>query len=88
MKGVADFFSAKSDYDTRLAIVRKYGCRHILISIDNSASQEIIESFMSLGSVMYEDMELVLLSFAPRHAGPDSSGIASFDCANSPSIKE
>lgn len=67
-KDVNDFFSPTSDYDTRLAIVRKYGCRHILVSKENEASREILRSFLPLGSVVYEDKRFVLLSLGPHRA--------------------
>jgi hypothetical protein len=77
-KDVKDFFSAKSDYNTRIAIIRKYGCRHILVSRKNPASQEIIRSFLPLGSVVYENKQFVLMTLSPRYARPDSPGNASF----------
>jgi hypothetical protein len=82
-KDVNVFFSSKSDYDTRLAIVRKYGCRHILVSKENGASGDIIRSFLPLGAVVYEDNRFVLLSLGPHHAHSDSPGIASFGNADS-----
>jgi len=87
-KDVKDFFSPTSDFNRRYAIVQKYGCRHIFVSKGNSASQEIIRSFVPLGSIAYEDGEFVLLSLAPHHTRPDSGGIVSIGCAGSPPIKE
>jgi hypothetical protein len=81
---VNDFFSSKSDNDARLAIARKYGCRHILLSKGNGNSPEIIRSFLPLGSVAYEDKEFLLLSLALDHIRPDSSGMASFDRVDAP----
>jgi len=46
-RDINDFFSTKSDHDERVSVVRKYGCRHILISKDNPASQEIVRSFFA-----------------------------------------
>lgn len=81
-KDVNAFFSTKSDYKERLAIVRRYDCRHILISKENPASQEIVRSFLPSASIEYEDNKYILLSLAPDHNRPDSSGIRSFDCAD------
>jgi hypothetical protein len=82
-KDVNDFFSPKSDYNTRLAILRKYGCRHILVSKENPASQEIIRSFLPMYSVAYEDNQFALLSLGPRHVRPGSPGITSFNHSDS-----
>jgi hypothetical protein len=61
-----DFFSPKSDCETRLAIVRKYRCRHILLSKEKRGSQEIIRSFLPLGFIAYEDKDFVLISLVPH----------------------
>ncbi len=84
IKDVNDFYSPTADYNTRLAIVRKYGCRHILVSRENQASREIIRSFLPLGSVVYEDNQFVLLSLGPHDTRSDSPVIAPFDRAGSP----
>ena len=60
-KDVNDFFSPTSDYNRRFAILQKYGCRHILISKENPASQEIVRSFLPNGSIAYEDNQFVLI---------------------------
>jgi hypothetical protein len=65
-KDVNEFFSPKATYDTRLAIVGKYRCRHILISKENPVSQEIIRSFLPIGSIVHEDNQHALLSLAPH----------------------
>jgi hypothetical protein len=80
-KDVNDFFSPTSDYNRRFAILQKYGCRHILISKENTASQEIVRSFLPNGSIAYEDNQFVLLSLALDATRSDSSGFASFDRA-------
>ena len=85
---VNDFFSPTSDYDRRFAILQKYGCRHILISKENTVSQEIVRSFLPKGSIVYEDNQFVLLSLALHATLPDSLEFASLDRADSSPIKE
>ena len=81
-------FPRQSDYDRRFAILQKYGCRHILISKENPASQEIVRSFLPNGSIVYEDNQFVLLSLASHAIRSDSPGFASFDRSDSSPIKE
>jgi hypothetical protein len=87
-KDVKDFFSTKSDHETRLAIVRKYGCRHIFVSKENSSFREILRTFLPLSSIAYEDKDFVLLSSATHFTRPDSSGNVTFDRTGSSTFKE
>ena len=75
---VHDFFYPKSDFDKRLAIVRKYRCRHILISKAMPGSSEVIGSLLPFGSIAYENKSFLLLSIPDHYSRADSSSQATF----------
>ena len=82
-RDVKDFFSLKSHFEKRLAVVRRYGCRHILFSKEKPGFQKIVRAFLRLGSIVYEDKEFILLSLAPDRVKSTSSTTVSIDSAGS-----